>query len=165
MSFWLLALSYWIHLLATVVWFSGLALMGLLAWPALQAGSLPHNQWLRWQKRFLPWVNGSLLLLLITGFIQMTNDSNYGGFLVLDGVWAWAMLLKHIAFGLLVGTTAVLQFSLYPALERARLLAEKRPALAAAERQKQQRQEKRLLQVNAVCAAVILLCTAVATAV
>ena len=93
MSLWILALSYWIHLLSTVVWFGGLAVMGLAGLPAFRQGVLEANQWLALQKRFVLWVNGSLVLLLITGFVQMTNDANYNGFLAIDSIWAWAMLL------------------------------------------------------------------------
>lgn len=162
---WILAISYWIHLMATVVWFGGLLLLALAAGPALRQGTLNDNQWLTLQKRFAPWTNLSLALLLITGFVQMTLDTNYTGFLSIDSVWAWAMLLKHIAFVGLVGITAVVQFSLFPAMNRLELLAEKRPSLAAAERQKLTRKETLLLRLNLVCAALILLFTAVATAV
>jgi uncharacterized membrane protein len=34
--FWALSLSYWLHLLATVVWLGGLSLMTLVAWPAVR---------------------------------------------------------------------------------------------------------------------------------
>lgn len=162
---WILAISYWIHLVATVVWFGGLLLLALAAGPALRQGTLNDNQWLTLQKRFAPWANLSLALLLITGFVQMTLDTNYTGFLSIDSVWAWAMLLKHIAFVGLVGITAVVQFSLFPAMNRLELLAEKRPSLAEAEREKLTRKETLLLRLNLVCAALILLFTAVATAV
>ena len=165
MSLWILALSYWIHLLSTVVWFGGLAVMGLAGLPAFRQGVLEANQWLVLQKRFVLWVNGSLVLLLITGFVQMTNDANYNGFLAIDSIWAWAMLLKHVAYGLLVLITAYLQFGLYPAMARTAVLAQKRPRLAAAEQDKLSSTEARLLKINLVCAVFILLCTAVATAV
>ncbi len=162
---WILALSYWIHLLATVVWLGGMALLALVAWPALRQGTLADNQWLAMQKRFMPWANISLVLLLITGFVQMTNDVNYEGFLAVNSLWAWAILLKHIAFGALVLLTAYVQFSLYPAMTRTGLLAEKRPQLAAAEQAKLSRRERQFLWLNLACAALILLFTAVATAV
>ncbi|MGB5060838.1 MAG: CopD family protein, partial [Candidatus Promineifilaceae bacterium] len=162
---WILALSYWIHLLATVVWLGGMALMALVAWPALRQGTLAENQWFALQKRFTPWANISLVLLLITGFVQMTNDPNYNGFLAIDSLWAWAILLKHIAFGGLVALTAYVQFSLYPAMARLALAADKRPQLTADERAKLSRKEGQFLRLNLACAALILLFTAVATAV
>lgn len=158
-------MSYWIHLLATVVWFGSLVLMGLAAWPARQRGAVVDNSWLALQKRLTPWANVSLILLLITGFVQMTNDANYNGFLAIDSVWAWAMLVKHVAFGVLAAVTVYLQFGLYPAIDRLALLAEKRPNLAQAEQVKLDQREKQMLGLNLASAALILFCTAVATAV
>lgn len=164
-NFWVLSVSYTVHLIATVVWFGGLIVMAAMALPALRQGTLSANQWLALQKRFAPWTTGSLIFLLISGFVQMTNDVNYSGFLVIDGVWAWAMLIKHVAFGALALLTAYMQFSLYPAMERTAVLAAQRPKIAAAEQEKLSRQEGRLLRLNLLCALIILICTAAATAV
>ena len=165
MTFWVLVASYWVHLLATVVWLGGTALMAFIAWPALRQGTLSSNQWFALQKRFQPWVNAALVVLLITGFVQMTNDPNYDGFLAIDSLWAWAILLKHIAYAGMVALTAYLQFALYPAMKRLALLAEGRPELAEAERERLARREGRFLRLNLACAALVLLCTAIATAV
>ena len=163
--FWVLVFSYWIHLLATVIWFGSLVVTALAAWPALNKGAVAENSWLSLQKQLTPWANISLVLLLITGFVQMTNDSNYSGFLAIDSTWAWAMLLKHIAFVLLAIVTGYLQFGLYPAADRIALLANNRPNLAKEEQEKLARREKQVLWLNLACAAAILFCTAVATAV
>lgn len=165
MTFWVLVASYWIHLLATVVWLGGIALMAFIAWPALRQGALSSNQWFMLQKRFVPWVNAALIVLLITGFIQMTNDENYNGFLAVDSLWAWAMLLKHIAYGGMVVLTVYLQFGLHPAMSRLALLAETQPETAAAERDKLAAREIRYLRLNVLAAMLVLLFTAVATAV
>jgi uncharacterized membrane protein len=165
MNFWVLVASYWIHLLATAVWLGGAALMAFIAWPALRRGGLSSNQWFDLQKRFLPWVNAALVLLLITGFVQMTNDENYTGFLQVDSLWGWAILLKHIAYGGMVVMTVVLQFVLYPAMGRTALLAQSRPEAAEAETDRLGRREIRLLRLNVVCAMLVLLFTAIATAV
>ena len=139
--------------------------MGFIGWPALRRGTLADNQWLSLQKRFLPWANGSLLILLITGFIQMTLNSNYSGFMVIDSLWAWAMLLKHIAFIGMVAIGLYVQFGLYPAMDRLNLLLGKRPQLAQNEQTSLQQKEIRLLRLNMVCATLILFFTAMATAV
>lgn len=165
MAFWVLVASYWLHLLATVVWLGGMALFVFVAWPALRQETLNHNQWLTLQKRFLPWGNGSLVLLLLTGFVQMTNDPNYDGFLAINSLWAGAILVKHLAFVGMVLVAAYLQLSVYPAMDRVNLLVQKRPQLAETEYMSLHRQEMRLLRLNLVCAVVVLLCTAVATAV
>lgn len=165
MDFWVLALSYWVHLLATVVWLGGLALMSLVALPALRSKSLERNQWFELQKRFTPWVNISLVLLLITGFVQMTNDVNYEGFLTVNTLWSQAILVKHIAVLGMILIGGFVQWRVHPAMERTALLAQKRPELAVEEQEKLLQQESRLLRLNLVCAAAVLFFTAVATAV
>lgn len=165
MDFWILAISYWIHLLSTVVWLGGMALMAIVALPALRQGTLADNQWFDLQRRFLPWADISLVLLLFTGFVQMTNDPNYSGFLAVDSVWAWAILLKHIAFVGMVVIMAYVQFVLYPGMERFQLLGEKRPLLAEAEQAKLNQREIMMLRLNLACAVLVLLFTAIATAV
>ena len=165
MDFWILAISYWIHLLSTVVWLGGMALMGMVALPALRKGTLADNQWFDLQRRFLPWADVGLVLLLFTGFLQMSNGPNYDGFLSVDSVWAWAILLKHIAFVGMVVIMAYVQFVLYPGMERLQLLADKRPSLAEAEQNKLSRREILMLRLNLVCAVLVLLFTAIATAV
>ena len=165
MNFWILAISYWIHLLATVVWLGGMVLMAIVALPALRKGTLADNQWFDLQRRFFPWANVSLVLLLFTGFVQMTNDSNYSGFLTVDSVWAWAILLKHIAFIGMVAIMAYVQFVLYPGMDRLQLLGDKRPLLAETEQTKLSRREIMMLRLNLACAVLVLLFTAIATAV
>ena len=157
MTFWVLAISYWIHLLATVVWLGGLALMGFVAWPALRQETIHSNQWLALQKRFTPLVNASLVLLLITGFVQMTNDVNYEGFLSINSLWSQAILVKHIAVGGMIVITALIQSSSAMVVIILSLAAEEQEAL--------QRREIRLLHLNMLCAAAVLLFTAIATAV
>jgi uncharacterized membrane protein len=161
---WLLALSYWIHLLATIIWLGGIALITLLAWPALQRGTLAANQWWSMQRKFVPWANASMILLLVTGFYQMTTDGNYTGFLSIDSTWAVVILLKHIAFLAMVVIAVYMQAILYPALSRMALLAKQRPQTAADKSAQFQTREIRLLQLNLICAVVVLLFTALATA-
>ena len=165
MIFWILATSYWIHLLTTVIWLGGMSLLALVAWPALRRGELADNQWLLLQQRFTPLANASLVLLLVTGFVQMTNDSNYNGFLIIDSLWSGALLIKHIAFIGMVLVGAYVQFSLHPALARTALLAESKPHLAEEEQRALAAREILLLRWNLGLALVVLLCTALATAV
>lgn len=162
---WILAISYWIHLLATIIWLGGIALITLLAWPAVQRGTLAANQWWSIQRKFIPWTNVSMVVLLVTGFYQMTADSNYSGFLAIDSTWAAAILLKHIAYIGMVAITVYMQAVLYPAMTRLALLAEQKPEAAASKSDQIQKREIFLLRLNLICAAVVLLFTAVATAV
>ncbi|MEM8861783.1 MAG: hypothetical protein AAGD96_25955 [Chloroflexota bacterium] len=162
---WILSANYFFHLLSTVTLLGSLAAVVILALPALRKGEITQNQWLSLQKRIIPWTNGSLVVLLLTGFYQMTSDPNYGGFLVFDGVWAWALLFKHVAYVGMIAITLYLQFSVYPDVDRINLLAQSKPNLAAAEQTKLLNKEQQLLRINVVCAVLILLFTAIMTAV
>lgn len=165
MLFWLLSASYWIHLIMTVIWLGGLTLLALVALPAWRAGQLDGNQWLTLQQRLAPWVNVSMVLLWVTGFVQMTNDVHYEGFLAVNSTWALAMLVKHVAALAMSALSLYVQFSIHPAIGRLALLRERRPAAAVAEQGRLEAQEVRLLRLNLACALVVLLCTAIATAV
>ncbi|MFZ0544985.1 MAG: CopD family protein [Candidatus Promineifilaceae bacterium] len=163
--FWALSLSYWLHLLSTVVWLGGLVLMTLIAWPAVRGQILSADQWIALRQRFTPWSNISLAVLWITGFLQMTSDSNYEGFLVIHSVWAQAILIKHLAVIAMMGFGLYIQWRVHPSLERLNLLSGKKPELAQAEKESLLRQETRLLRLSLICAAAVLFFTAIATAV
>lgn len=163
--FWVLTVSYWIHMLSTVVWLGGLVIMAVVAWPAVRQHILDQNQWIMLQKRFAPLANASLVLLWITGFLQMTADPNYEGFLAVDSLWAQAILVKHLAvLGMMVFGIAI-QWRIQPALARLAILESKQPEFAATERDKLTQQEIRLLRLNLIFAAAVLFFTAVATAI
>lgn len=162
-----LALSYFAHLIATVIWIGGLATLLLLVWPAAQRVLGDHpatGSFLRMlRKRFVPWKNFALLVLLITGFIQMSGDEHYDGLLQFDNDWSRAMLMKHLAFAGMIVFGLLLQYGTAPALERAQLLAEHGkgdPAEAA----RLTRRERTLTWVTLVLGVAVLAFTAWATA-
>ncbi|MEJ2749536.1 MAG: hypothetical protein P8183_16770, partial [Anaerolineae bacterium] len=86
-------------------------------------------------------------------------------FLQIDSLWAGAILIKHLAFGGMVVLGVYVQWVLYPAMDRLKLLGEKRPSLLQAEKQALSKREMQLLRLNLLCAAAVLFCTAVAPAV
>ncbi len=122
-----LAVSYFFHLIATVVWVGGLVMLVILVLPearrVMGEDSTLYAFLARIRKRFLPLSHFSLVVLTVTGLIQMAGNPNYDGLLAIDNDWSRAILLKHIAvFGMLIcGLT--LQLGVAPALERASLLA------------------------------------------
>lgn len=163
--FWVLTFSYWIHMLATVVWLGGLVSMTIVAWPAVRKRILDTDQWLRLQKRFTPWASASLVILWVTGFLQMTADPNYDGFLAVNSLWAQAILIKHLAVIGMMIFGIYIQWHIQPALARLSLLEKKQPTVAADERKKLTQHEVRLLRLNVLCAVAVLFFTAVATAI
>lgn len=156
-----LAISYFVHLIATVVWLGGLALMVLIVYPLQKREG-------DWQpivdaisQRFRPFANFCLLVLLMTGIVQTGEDVHYGGLLDFSEPWSQAMLGKHIAYAAMVAIVVWLQFGLAPAMERARLLAKKDITSLTNLRQRQ----KQLTQANFALSLVVLFFTAIATAI
>jgi uncharacterized membrane protein len=162
---WVLAISYWIHLLATVTWLGGLVMMSVVAWPAVRDRIMEADQWVQLQRRSTPWANASLVILWATGFLQMTADPNYDGLLAVDSLWAQAILIKHIAVIAMMVFALYIQWRIHPALSRIAILEKKRPQMADDERKRLANQEVRLVRLNLICAAAVLLFTAIATAI
>ncbi len=162
-----LALSYFFHLVATVFWIGGLALLVILVWPetrrALEGSPALYQLLTRMRRRFLPLSNLSLAVLIVTGLIQMTGDPNYEGVLQFANEWSRVILLKHIAIAGMVICGLVLQLWVAPALERAALLAEHGKDNPA-EWSRLHRAEVRLTWINLGLGVLVLAFTAWATA-
>jgi len=163
----LLAISYFFHLIATVIWLGGLATMTLLVWPEMRrvlAENPPALMLLtRLRKRFTPLTNFSLVVLVITGFIQMSADPHYDGVLQFTNEWSRVILMKHLAIIGMVICGLVLQYSVTPALERISLLLEHGKG-DLAEWERLRRREVRLTWVNVGLGLLVLAFTAWATA-
>lgn len=118
---WGLALAYWLHMAATVVWIGGLFFQSVMLQPLLddpshiqQVGRLLH----RLQTRFNPLAWLSLAVLTGTGLIQMSANPNYTGLLQVDSSWAVAILAKHLVIAAMVGVAAYQTWVLQPRLIR-----------------------------------------------
>lgn len=161
---WILALSYWLHMIATIVWVGGLALMALVVWPGARAVLGPGPQLaalLRTlQRRFEPLAWGSLAVLIATGLTQMAANENYTGLLQIDNAWAVAILIKHLAIGGMVLIGLYLQFTVQPALTRLALLESR--GLDAPDAQSLRRRELALTRLNLLCGILVLGFTAIA---
>lgn len=162
-----LAIAYFFHLVATVVWVGGLVIFVVLIWPEARKtlGDNPALNALRTglQRRFMPLSNFSLVVLSVTGLFQMTGDPNYDGMLQFTNEWSRVILFKHFAIAGMFVCGLILQFSTIPALERASLLAE-RGKNDPANWTKLRRSEARLTWINVVLSILVLAFTAWATA-
>jgi uncharacterized membrane protein len=156
LSHFLLASSYFLHLVATVVWLGGMALLVFIIWPAQKGSESPLVAAI--EKRFRPFSNFSLLVLMMTGVVQTGQEDDYNGLLTFDTPWSKAILAKHIAFFGMVAIVGFLQFGLASTLERAKLLKR------AEEVELLQGRERRLTRINLVLGMVVLIFTAIATA-
>lgn len=166
----MLAVLYAVHLLAAVVWIGGLAMLALVVSPGARrvlgdgsASSAVGALMSELERRFSPLANLSLVVLIATGMLQMSADENYGGFLLFNNTWAWAMLLKHLAVIGMALVAGYVTLALEPERRRLLTLAAARRPDREAERQ-QARRRARLAWFNLGCGLLTLLFTAIATA-
>ena len=166
-----LILTYWLHMLATVVWLGGLAALSILVLPSAR-GTLEIGAYSRLlegiQRRLDPLGWLCLAVLVGTGLFQMSANPNYQGFLAINNRWAVAILTKHVLFFAMTASSAYLTWGILPALRRAAMRHARRQSGAAneadAEMQRLQRREALLLRLNLLLGVVILALTALARA-
>jgi uncharacterized membrane protein len=164
MPSWVLAIIFWIHMLATVLWLGSLAALSLLILPALRKVDIKSQGILleAIQKRLDPLAWFSIALLLATGMFQMSANANYEGFLAISGQWASSILIKHIFFGLMIVVSAAQTWWLLPNIQRAMLRQQKlgdEKEIASL-----RKREAQLLNLNLILAILILGMTALARA-
>lgn len=139
----------------------------LVTWPGLlrfSEDAAQHNKLATaFEQRFRPIANVSLVILLVTGMLQMSGDPNYEGLFKFGNVWSIGLFAKHIAFGGMLVVTGVLQFTIEPALRRANMAADHKPEMLE-EVHKQRMRAQQLTMVNLVLGVVVLLLTAYITA-
>lgn len=160
---WAMALIYWLHMLATVVWIGSLAAINLLVLPAAKTLKLVDQIGFisALQKRLEPLAWFSMGLLVATGLFQLSTNPHYDGFLNASTQWSLSILIKHSLSVILAVTSAVQTWEVLPAIHRILL---KKESADEGELAKLQRRELILLRVNLFLSALILGATAFARA-
>jgi uncharacterized membrane protein len=91
----LISLSYWLHVMATVIFIGHFVLLALIYLPVLsKSGNGAALSEI--SRRSRPWMYTSLIIFLATGIYLMIIDPNYLGVGNFSNTWAIAMLVKHI---------------------------------------------------------------------
>ena len=160
---WALALTYWLHLLATVTWVGSLAGVSFLVLPAMKRSLSPENQLVfieAMQKRLEPIAWFSMMLLVLTGLFQMSVNPHYDGFLSISTQWSVAILSKHLLGVVMVVVSAIQTWEVIPAIRRAIVRSKKSPNPEQLEALR--RREILLLRMNFGLSVLILLATAFA---
>lgn len=155
-SAWILAIVYWLHMLATVTWIGSLAAINILVLPASQRTLKLVDQLgfiSALQKRLEPLAWFCMGLLLVTGLIQLSTSPRYDGFLSLSTQWSFAILVKHGLAAVMVVVSAIQTWEVLPAIHRALLKKEK---ANEGELAQLQRKELLLLRTNLFLSALIL---------
>jgi uncharacterized membrane protein len=162
---WALALTYWLHLLATVTWVGSLAGVSLLILPAMQRSLDSERQLVfieAMQKRLEPIAWFCMSLLVLTGLFQMSVNPHYDGFLSTSTQWSLAILTKHTLGIVMVVVSAIQTWEVIPAIRRAIVRSKKNENLEEIESLR--RREVLLLRTNFGLSILILLATAFARA-
>ena len=91
----LIALSYWLHALATAVFIGHFVLLALIYLPVLSkdGNGLALSGI---SKRSRPWMYAAMIFLAITGTYLTIVDPNYLGLGNFGNFWGVMMLIKHI---------------------------------------------------------------------
>ena len=158
-----LAASYMLHMIATVVWVGGIVFMALVVTPALKDQPERARVFAAIRRRFGPLAGLSLIVLIVTGRVQLTSSTHYVGFLNFANTWAKAILLKHILVGGMIVTVLYMTQVLQPDIHRTAMLLSAGKAKPE-EMEALTRRQAQATQVNMVLAVIVLLLTAIARA-
>ena len=161
---WAIALTYWLHLLATVVWIGSILATSILFLPAASKVLKPVDHLAlieATQKRLEPIAWFCMSLLLLTGLFQMSVNPHYDGFLSTSTQWSLAILTKHILGIFMVVASAIQTWEVIPSIRRTLMKKDK-----ANEEQiiQLQKRETLLLRINFGLSILILLATSFARA-
>ena len=162
---WAIALTYWLHMLATATWVGSLAAIALLILPAMKRTLDAETQLVfieAMQKRLEPIAWFSISLLVLTGLFQMSVNPHYDGFLSTSTQWSLAILTKHILGIIMVVVSAIQTWEVIPAIRRA--IVKSKKSKNTEELDVLRRREILLLRMNFGLSALILLATAFARA-
>ena|SRR5687768_3843862 len=161
---WVLAVIYWLHMLATVMWIGSLAAILVMVLPASKRTLKPFDQ-LSFisavQKRLEPISWFSIGLLAATGLVQMSVNPHYDSFTDISTQWSISMLSKHLMGVGMIVVMAIQTWDVLPSIHRLLLLKDK---AGEAELARLNRNEMFLLRANLILAVLVLLATAFARA-
>ena len=158
-----LTVTYWLHILATVIWIGGLTSLSIFVLPAAKRTLLAqeYSKFLTaLQKKMQPISWLCLVTLIFTGLFQMVTHPNYEGFLVIANTWSQAILLKHLAVGVMLILSAYVTWALIPSLQRMAFIQAMGKTVDEAEKQKLEQRQLSIMQLNLFLAVIILLLTA-----
>jgi len=160
-----LAIAYWLHMLATVIWIGGLASLAVIVLPAARRSldaaaysSLLARMQVRLQQ--MGWF--CLALLGVTGMFQMSSHPAYGGFLSISNNWAIAIFAKHAVIGLMVLVSAYVTWGILPVMQRLALVRAAGRDVPHDQVLKLEQREVMMLRLNLALSAIVLLLTALA---
>lgn len=161
---WAIAITYWLHLLATVAWIGSIVATSILFLPAAKQALKPIDHLAlvdAMQKRLEPIAWFCMSLLLLTGLFQMSINPHYDGFVSTSTQWSLSILVKHILGIFMVVASAIQTWEVIPAIRRTLINKKKVDEAQVIHLQKR---ETLLLRINFGLSILILLATSFARA-
>jgi len=162
MPTWALALTYFLHLGATIVWLGSLVALAFIVIPAARKLEIKAQTELlnniQGRIEAISWF--CMFLLLTSGMFQMSGDKNYIGLVSTANGWSQTLLIKHILSIIVVFTSGAMTWGVLPALRRA-LIRYQRTG-ETEELVRLRKRETMLLRLNLFLAFLILIATATA---
>ena len=97
----LIALSIWLHALATVVFIGHYLLLSTIYLPILEKNGGTFLSEI--SKRSRPWLYTSLVVFMLSGVYLMFTDPSYLGIGNFGNLWSMMMLVKHLLIVGMIG--------------------------------------------------------------
>lgn len=163
MPIWALSLSYWIHMIATVIWLGGLISITFVILPFIQkkmTGEEKEQLLSNLQNYLNPLGWLCLFILVGTGLFQMSAHPSYQGFLAIDNDWSVALFIKHIFIVFMVIAMGYLTWFVLPGLKRIALKQKLGKEIDHFEVLRYRNQEILILRTNSILAILVLIFTA-----
>src|SRR3990170_7726492 len=92
----ILVVSYWLHLIATVIWIGGITFILFIAIPSTKQvlGAESGKLMGEISKRFTPLANYSIVFLIITGLVLTGFNKQFSGIRLFENNWINVLSLK-----------------------------------------------------------------------
>jgi len=106
MTYILVSISYWLHVLATVLFIGHYLLLSLIYLPVLSIMDLSAGigtALSEISKRSRGWMYASLAVFIVTGIYLMIVNPSYMGVGNFSNPWAILMLVKHLIIVVMIG--------------------------------------------------------------
>ena len=123
----ILAVSYWLHLTATVVWIGGIAFILFIAIPSAKqvlgadAGKLMGEI----SKRFTPIANYSIIFIVVTGAALTGFNKQFSGIGNFGNSWSLTLIMKHVLVFVMVAVHFYRGLILAPRIVKTEAASEK----------------------------------------
>ncbi|PKO11357.1 MAG: hypothetical protein CVU40_01035 [Chloroflexi bacterium HGW-Chloroflexi-2] len=163
MPIWVLSFSYWIHMIATVIWLGGLISITFVVLPFIQkkiTGEEKEKLLSSLQNYLNPLGWFCLFILVGTGMFQMSAHPSYQGFLSIENDWAVALFIKHIFIIFMVIAMGYLTWFVLPGLKRIALKQKLGKDIDSLKLLRYRNQERLILWTNSILAIFVLIFTA-----